>query len=94
MRKIIFFIILGVSVLGVIHLSFGEGKKLRREMELLLDKDILYLNDGEVIQGWMWKQEGDLIAGQREKGGTFVVNPSQCQIIQENVLFHYLEKLI
>ena len=94
MRKYIFCIVATILILAGINSFFGEEKSWRQKLWLLLDKDIIYLKNGDVVQGWLWKQESDLIAGRTEKDEVFVFKPSECEIIQEDVLLRYFEKLI
>lgn len=94
MRKYIFCITAALLILAGIYSFFGKEKAWRLKLWLLLDKDIIYLKNGDVVQGWLWKQESDLIVGRTEKDEMFVFKPSECEIIQEDVLLRYFEKLI
>lgn len=94
MRKYIFCIVATLLILAGINSFFGKEKSWRQKLWLLLDKDIIYLKNGDVVQGWLWKQESNLIAGRTENDEVFVFKPSECEIIQEDVLLRYFEKLI
>ena len=72
----------------------GEPIDSQDETTLPKDKDNIFLKNGNAVQGWLWKQENELIVGRDEEDETFIFEPAECSMIEENILFNYFKELL
>ena len=93
MKKILIGMLAGVSLTVVAYFLFYPNPTLRINTGRLLDQDTFYLKNGQLIRGWIVKDEGDKIIVDIEKG-SLTLNRSSCKEIQENVFLRYLRQLI
>ena len=93
--KIVIFLLILVLLLGCgIYFFSAKAEPLRSKIWQKLDRDIIYLQDGSVVYGWIWGQTQDYFGGQDQDGTFFNINSSDCKQLKINYLFSYMEKLI
>jgi hypothetical protein len=93
--KIAIFLIILLMLLGFDFYFFSpKAEYIRKKIWQELDKDVLYLEDGSVVYGWIWGQTQDYLGGQAEDGSFFNIDSSDCREVRMNYLFDYWEKLI
>ncbi|MBI4707984.1 MAG: hypothetical protein HY761_08680 [Candidatus Omnitrophica bacterium] len=93
MKKFLLGFIVGMFFTGSLYFFLQPDATVRIKMGRLLDRDTLYLKNGDVILGWIVQEEGDKILVEVEKG-TFILNRSECKSIQKNTFLRYLRELI
>lgn len=93
MKKFLLGFIIGMFFAGSLYFFLQPDATVRLKVGRLLDRDTLYLKNGDVILGWIVQEEGDKILVEVEKG-TFILNRSECKSIQRNTFLRYLRELI
>ena len=94
MKRKLFWSIISVLFLGSIYFFLKPAASFRTKLWHSLDKDILYLNDGRIIRGWIWERRDNLITGYTEEDEVFVLKSSEPIGVKENELLRYLQELI
>ena len=93
-RNVLLSFVLGVFLIAGLFFFRRQSATLREEIWKRLDVDVLYLKKGNVIRGWIWSEDADIIGGLTEENRLFVVRHSECASVQRNKFLHYLDELI
>ena len=67
--------------------------KLRVDVGRLLDQDIIYMNDGTIVRGWVVKEIGNEILIETGKGN-FTLPYSRFKSIEKDVFLRFVRKAI
>ncbi|MBN2119973.1 MAG: hypothetical protein JW734_02815 [Candidatus Omnitrophica bacterium] len=94
MKKIILIAVTGFIFFAAFYFFVKGPEKKLLTVWRFLQKDVLYLNDNEVIRGWIWQEDEEIIYGETETQEIFNVTRSDCKKIYRNALFEYLRNLI
>ena len=79
------------AVLGFAAAFYSNASPLR--MGRLLDQDIFYLKNGDVLRGWLLEKNGDSLLIETA-GGSVSLDARDCRGIQENYLAKYVKKVL
>ena len=94
MRKYILIFLIGVYLAGLTYFLLKLKTPFKDTFIRFLDKDIIYLNDGRVIEGWLWDEENrEVAAGKDIRGGLFVVSASEYREVRKNVFLAKLKTI-
>lgn len=92
MRKIILCVVIGIFVLGTLFFLFNPT--LHTNLMRLLNQDILYLEDGDIVRGWIWDERGGIIVGETKREEIFIFSDKEYTHIERNKFLRLLRELI
>ena len=93
MKTLLLGFILGVFIASVVFFLLKPNPELLAKLGHELDKDKVYLKDGQILEGWIIKEDEENLW--IEVGdGYFTLPYSQCKNIRKNVLSQYLQELM
>ena len=85
--------LIGVGCAGVLFLS-PWGHDTRANLWEFFDRDTVYAVDGAVIDGWIWGDSTEYIAGKGIDGRFFNVRAADCTRVERNRFLELLHLLI
>jgi len=89
MKRILFCVIAGIFLIGV-HFYFRLNSNLPR----FLNQDIIYLNNGDIVRGWIWDDKGGVVVGEALNKDIFLFKDGECTEIERDKPLRYLRNLI
>lgn len=93
MKTFLLGLIVGIFLAIIIYYTPGFDPKLRIRLGRLLDKDIIFLKNGNIVRGWIFKESDEEFLVELEKG-YFRLPRSECETIEKNYLLQYMQELI
>jgi len=89
MKRILFCVIAGIFLIGAYFYFRLNSGPLR-----LLNQDTLYLNNGDIVRGWIWDDKGGVVVGETLNKEIFIFKDNEYVEIERDKLLHYLRNLI
>ena len=89
MKRILFCVIAGIFLIGA-YFYFRLNPGLLR----LLNQDTLYLNNGDIVRGWIWDDKGGVVVGEALNKEIFIFKDNEYVEIERDKPLHYLRNLI
>ncbi|MBL7071593.1 MAG: hypothetical protein ISS26_05435 [Candidatus Omnitrophica bacterium] len=93
MKKFLIGFIIGIFFTVIIYFAPYVDPRFRVNLGRVLDKDMIYLKNGSVIQGWIIIEDGEEIYVEI-KEEYFSISLSQCEQIKRNYLLQYVKELM
>jgi len=93
MKKFFLGFLIGAFLMAVIYFAPYVDPRFSVQLGRILDKDMIQLKDGSVIQGWILAEEAGEIYIEIEEG-YFNLSLSQCKSIKKNYLMQYIKELM
>jgi hypothetical protein len=94
MLKLIAFILLCLIFVGAFLFFVNGPQEVRDRFWDNLELDVLYVQDGRVISGWIWEERDDVIIGEMVDKTIFSVGTQECERVVRDAFIGYLEQLI
>ena len=60
----------------------------------ILNQDTLYLQNGNIVRGWIWNEKNKTVVGETQDKEIFIFNSNEYVEIERDGLLHYLRQLI
>ena len=93
MKRIAIGLILGVVLTASIYFAPYTDPRFRATLGRALDKDIIYLENGSVVEGWIMKEaEGEIFI--QVEDGHYSLALSECKMVVRNYLLHHARELL
>jgi len=89
MKRILFCAIAGIFLIGV-YFYF----RLNSDLPRFLNQDIIYLNNGETVRGWIWDDKGGVVVGETLNKEIFLFKENEYIEIERDKPLRYLRSLI
>jgi len=93
MKKFLLGFALGAFLMVIIYFAPYVDPRFRVQLGRILDKDIIYLKNGQIIQGWIVIEDSREIYIEVEEGH-YYIDVSQCKQIKKNYLLQYIKELM
>ena len=93
MKKFLLGFVLGIFLTGCIIFTPYLNPMFRIELKKMLDKDIIYMKDGGIVQGWITNETDNDIFLEIENG-YFSLPRSKCKEIKRNFNLQYIRELM
>ncbi len=93
MKKFLLGFAIGVFVMVVVYFAPYVDPRFRVQLGRILDKDMIYLKDGSIMQGWIIVEDsGEIYIEIKE--GYYYLPLNQCEQIKRNYLLQYIKELM
>lgn len=92
-KRIIFCIIAAVFLIGA-YFFLQTGSELKVNIMRLLNRDALYLQNGDIVRCWIWDEKNKTVVGEAQDKKIFIFNSDEYVGIEKDELLHYLRQLI
>lgn len=93
MKKVLLGFIIGIVAAVSAYLFLNPNPMPRINLGRLLDKDTIYLANGQILDGWIADENENTILLEVEKG-TVTLSRARCRSIQKNKLLQYIRDLM
>lgn len=91
MKKFISGLVLGVVLTVVAGIYFLQPfSKASIDIGRLLNKDVVVLEKGLFLKGWILHQDDDLILMETVDGSSMTIPVENCRFVKKNVLMKYV----
>jgi hypothetical protein len=94
MLKIIILLITCLIFVGAFFFYINGPQELRNLFWDYLELDVIYLQEGKVISGWIWEERDDVIIGEMADKTIFSVGTDKCEKVLRDAFLGYLKQLI
>jgi hypothetical protein len=93
MKKFLMGVIIGVFLMGIANFFLNKDPLMTIELGRFLDKDVVCLKNGKIIEGWISEKNNKEIFIET-KDGYFTLPLRNCKYIVENRFFLYLKNAL
>lgn len=83
-----------VFLISFLVFFYWPESNLRKNAGRTLSQDLIILNNGQTVTGWVWDDEGGVIVGEKTSGEIFVLGSQEYKKILKKFNLQYLRQLI
>jgi len=92
-KRILFCIIAAVFLIGA-YFFLQTASELKLNIMRILNQDTLYLQNGNIVRGWIWNEKNKTVIGETQDKEIFIFDSNEYVEIERDGLLHYLRQLI